>query len=53
MERNRSSGFCRIFTEAFLLFLAPVGGTNPAGGSKPVGQLLTITVINLPYQKLL
>ncbi len=28
--RIRSSGFLRIFTVAFLLFLAPVGDSNPA-----------------------
>ncbi len=29
--RIRSGGLLRIFTEAFLLFLAPAGGSNPAG----------------------
>ena len=29
MERKQSSGFRRIFTVAFLLFLAPAGGSNP------------------------
>ena len=28
---QRSSGFLRIFTVAFLLFLAPAGGSYPAG----------------------
>ena len=37
MERKQSSGFCRILIVAFLLFLAPAGGSNPAG------QLLTLT----------
>ena len=29
--RKRSSGFLRIFTEAFFLFLTPAGGSNSAG----------------------
>ena len=28
MDRKRSSGFRRIFTVDFLLFLAPAGGSN-------------------------
>ena len=31
MERKQSSGFRRIFTVVFLLFLTPTGGSNPAG----------------------
>ena len=31
MERKQSSGFHCIFTLAFLLFLAPAGGSNPEG----------------------
>ena len=31
--RIRIGGFLRIFTVAFLLFLAPTGGCNPAGQS--------------------
>ena len=30
MKRKRSNGFRRIFTVAFLLFLALLGGSNPA-----------------------
>ncbi len=30
-ERKRRGGFRRIFTVAFLPFLAPAGGSNPAG----------------------
>ena len=37
IERKRSCGFRRIFTVAFLLFLAHVWGSNP------VGQSLTFT----------
>ena len=33
MEIKRSSGFRRIFTVAFLLFLATTGTFNPAGQS--------------------
>ena len=47
MERTWSSGFCRIFTVAFLLFLASAGGSwgsYPAGPiSNPAGQSLTFT----------
>ena len=28
---NLGAGFLRFFTEAFLLFLAPAGDSNPAG----------------------
>ncbi len=31
--RKRSSGFLRVFTVAFLLFLTPTGSSNPAGHS--------------------
>ena len=41
MERKRSGRFRRIFTVAFLLFLAPVGSSSPAG------QSLTFTQPNL------
>ena len=41
MERKRSSWFCRIFTVAFLLLLAPARGFNPTG------QSLTFTQSNL------
>ncbi len=37
MERKSSSGLRRIFTVGFPLFLAPAGGSNPAG------QSLTLT----------
>ena len=47
MEGKRSSGFSRIFTVAFLLFLAS------ARGSKPVGQSLKITQPKITYQNLL
>ncbi len=30
-EGNEVAGFLRIFTVAFLLFLTPAGGSNPAG----------------------
>ncbi len=44
MERKRSSEFRSIFTVAFLLYLAPVGGSNPAGPlSNHAGQLLKFT----------
>ncbi len=36
--------FFRIFKLAFLLFLAPVGASNPAGQfSNPAGQSFTLT----------
>ena len=42
MGRIRSCMFLCIFTVAFLLFLAPAGGCNPAGQfSNPTGQPLT------------
>ena len=31
MEKKLSSGFRRIFTAAFFLFLAVAGGSNPTG----------------------
>ena len=31
--RKRSSGFLRIFTVVFFLFLTPAGGSNPAGAN--------------------
>ena len=43
MERKRSSGFRRILTVAFVLFLDPVGGSNPTG------QPLIFTKSNQKY----
>ena len=51
MERKRSSGFHRIFTWAFLLFLAPGGVplTLREQFSNPAGQSFTLpNQINLP-----
>ena len=45
--RKRSSGFLRIFTVAFLPFLTPAGGSNPAGHSLALTlPNLTIILIN-------
>ena len=44
MERKQSSGFRRIFTVAFLLFLAPAGSLVMRGiFYNPVRQSLTFT----------
>ena len=43
MERKRSSGFRRILTVAFVLFIDPVGGSNPTG------QPLIFTKSNQKY----
>ncbi len=49
MERNRFSGFRRIFTVAFLLFLAPAEGE---GGQfpKPAGESLSYYTVKLRIQ---
>ena len=51
MERKQSSGFRRIFTEDFLLFLAP--SLNLRGLFwNPEEQSLTFTQPNLTYRKI-
>ncbi len=43
-QRKKSSGFLRIFTVAFLIFLAPAGGSNPVGLIfNPTDLFLTLT----------
>ena len=47
-RRVRRRWFLRIFTVAFLLFLAPVWGSSPAGPIfNPAGHSLTLTSPNL------
>ena len=44
MERKRSKVFRRIFIVAFILFLDPAGGSNPAGHlPNPVKQIIIFT----------
>ena len=54
MDRKRSSGLRRIFTVAFLPFLAPAGALTPWGQvHNPAGQSLTFTQPKIIYLKLL
>ncbi len=50
MGRIQSCGFYRIFKVAFLLFEAPIGGTNLLGQfSNPAGHILTLAYTKITH----